>query len=63
METIKKSMILDSMENLPEQVDVDDVIERIILISKVERARRQAEEGMVYSMYEVKEMREQWKRK
>ncbi|MHA4741509.1 hypothetical protein [Dyadobacter sp. MSC1_007] len=60
METIPKSLLIDSLEKMPDQIDVEQIIEQIILLSKVERARRQIDNGDFYTHEEVKESYKKW---
>jgi hypothetical protein len=60
METISKTMLIDSLSSMPEQVDVEAVIEQIILISKVERARQQIVDGQFSSHEAVKDRYMKW---
>ncbi len=61
-ETISKSSLLETINNLPEEAEVDDVIERIILLSKITRAKKQIERGEFYSMQEMIELVKTWQK-
>ncbi|MCF0052344.1 hypothetical protein LXM25_19910 [Dyadobacter sp. LJ53] len=60
METIPKNVLMESLENLPDQIEVEQVIEQIILLSKIERSRRQIDNGDFSSHEEVKESYKKW---
>jgi len=60
METIPKSLLIDSLETMPDQLEVEEVIEQIILLSKVERAKRQIDNGEFYTHEEMKETYRKW---
>ncbi len=60
MEVLKKSQIIESIQNMPDEVDIEDVIERIIVLSKIERGRRQIDNGQFYTNDEIKQMVAQW---
>jgi hypothetical protein len=60
METIPKNVLMDSLENLPDHIEVEQVIEQIILLSKIERSRRQIDNGDFSSHEEVKESYKKW---
>jgi hypothetical protein len=62
VETISKNSLLETINGLPEEAEVDDVIERIILLSKITRAQRQIERGEVYSMQEMQELVKVWRK-
>lgn len=55
MSTISKELVIKSMQNMPDEVELDDFIEQLILISKIERGRRQADSGQCISIEEAKE--------
>ena len=63
MEILSKKMIVESIQNMPdEQVDMEDVIERIIVLSKIERARRQIDNGQFTTHDEIKAKYQKWLR-
>ncbi len=62
MDTISKNSLLETLETLPEEVEVDDVIERVILLSKITRARRQIDRGEFHTMDEMKELVKSWQK-
>jgi predicted transcriptional regulator len=45
---------------MPESFSAEQLIERIILLNKVEEGLKQAEEGKVYSIEESKKMNKRW---
>lgn len=57
---IKKSEIIQTLENLPDEVSVDELIDRIIFINKVETGKRQSEKGEVFSTDEAKKRLKKW---
>lgn len=60
METIPKDILIHSLESMPEQVDVEQVIEQIILLSKIERAKGQVDRGEFIGHDEVKDAYKKW---
>lgn len=60
METIPKNLLIDSLETMPDQLEVEEVIEQIILLSKIERAKRQINNNEVYTHEEVIESYKKW---
>ena len=61
MATISKSLLLETLETLPEEVEVDDVIERIILLSKIESGMKSLREGRSIPHEEVvRQFKEKW---
>lgn len=45
--TLKKSQVIDSFRDLPEEVTADELIEKILFIQSVERGLQQSERGEV----------------
>ena len=58
--TVKKESVIESFRNLPEVVIVDDLIERIIVIAKIENALAQAAAGNIDTNERVFEEAKQW---
>lgn len=44
---LKKSQVLQSLQNLPEEVNSEDLIEHIIFMAQLERSLHQIDEGKV----------------
>jgi len=51
--TIAKQQILELMKDLPEEVDIDEIIYRLYLRQKLEVAEKDVREGRVISHEEV----------
>ncbi len=50
-----KEKVLKAVEALPDDASIEDAMERLLLLAKVERGLRQAESGETLSHEEVKE--------
>ena len=57
---MKKSAVLDSISKLPDEFSIDEIIERLIVIEKIEKGRIQIKEGKVNSKDEEKEKLHKW---
>ena len=59
---ISKTKIIELINSLPQEKfeDIDEVIEEINLMKKIERAERGIEEGRVYTHQEIKNHIDQW---
>lgn len=55
-----KETILAAVQALPEQISLDELIERLILIKKIEKGREQSHLGQVVSHEEVKRRVRTW---
>ncbi len=56
---ISREIVKKSIENLPNEFSIDDLIEKLIFIEKVE-GRKQSREGKVVSHEEAKEIISKW---
>jgi predicted transcriptional regulator len=57
---ITKDKLRQSIENLPDSFTIDELIDQLIFIEKVEEGLKQSEEGKVISNDDVKEIIEKW---
>lgn len=59
-ETTLKQKVLDSIEKLPQDASLDDIIERIYFIHKIEVGLQQSHQGDVVDHEEVLKRIEKW---
>lgn len=57
---LTKEKIKRSIDALPDNVTIDQVIDRIIMLDKIEQGIKDAEEGNVYTTEEVKARLDKW---
>jgi hypothetical protein len=55
-----KEMILQVVNELPEEVSLDDVVERLILLQSFEQGRQQYQAGTYFTHEEVGTRLEKW---
>lgn len=60
METIPKNVLIELLRTMPESLDVEQVIEQIIVLSKIERSKKQISKGEFYTHEEVKNSYKKW---
>lgn len=53
---LTKDKVLDSINNMPDNFTIDELIDRLVFIEKVERGLEQSKRGEVYPHEEVKKM-------
>lgn len=54
METTEKDRAIQALQALPEHATIEDAIERLCFIAKIEEGLRQSETGQLVSHEEVK---------
>ena len=57
---LQKEKVILTIENLPDTFTIDELIDHLIFIQKVEEGIKQSNEGKVVSNEKVKEMIEKW---
>lgn len=57
---LSKNSVKKSIENLPESFTIDELIEQLIFVEKVEEGLKQSEEGNVISNDDIKSMIDKW---
>ena len=55
-----KEIVEKAMENLPEEDTIDEAMERLLVLSKIEEGRRDVQNGNVHTQEEVEAMLEVW---
>ena len=54
METTEKQRAINALKTLPDQATMEDAIERLCFIAKIEEGLRQSDAGQLVSHVEVK---------
>ena len=57
---LTKEKIRKTIDALPENPTLEEVIEKIILLDKIEQGRKDADEGNVYTTEQVKDRIKKW---
>jgi len=57
---LTKEKVIKSINALPKNITVDQVIDRVIMLDKIEQGIKDIEEGKVYSTDEVKIKLKKW---
>ena len=57
---ITKEKLIQVINKMPEKVNIDDIIEEFVLLSKIEHGLADVESGRVYSYKQVAEKMEKW---
>ena len=57
---LTKEKLNKTIKNLPDSFTIDELIDKLIFIEKLEEGFQQSEEGKVYSNEDVKSMIDKW---
>jgi predicted transcriptional regulator len=57
---LTREKVINSIKDLPDSFTIDELIDRLILIEKVEQGLEQSAEGKVIPHEEVKKIIEKW---
>ncbi|WMJ72193.1 hypothetical protein RCC89_03280 [Cytophagaceae bacterium ABcell3] len=57
---IRKTKLIKTLDDLPEEFSIDELVDRLIIIQKVEEAQKQSQEGLKYSEDQAKSMIKKW---
>lgn len=57
---LSKENVLKSIEALPDSFTIDQLIDQLLFIEKVQEGLKQSEEGKLVSNEDIKEMIEKW---
>ena len=57
---ITKTQIIDSLTNLPENLTIDQVIDHLVLIEKIQKGLEDSANGNVYGKVEAKDKLKKW---
>ena len=57
---MKKEDVIEAMRELPQNFELESLLEKLVFIEKVEKGLVQLEQGITISHEVVKEMSKQW---
>jgi hypothetical protein len=57
---LKKQQLKETIENLPEEFLLEDLMDELILLDKIEKAESQSEKGEVLSEDELEKEMKKW---
>ena len=57
---LTRDKVIKSIQDLPDSFTIDDLIDRLIFIEKVEQGLKQSAEGKIIPHEEVKNIIEKW---
>jgi hypothetical protein len=59
---MKKEKVLATVAELPNEFELDVLLEKLVFMEKVEKGLNQIEEGKVKTQQEVKDLVQQWRK-
>lgn len=57
---LTKEKVLEAITDLPETFSIDDLVDRLIVLDKIERGLLEVKEGKVISHQDAKEKMNKW---
>ncbi len=57
---LTKEKVISSLQDMPDRFSMDELIDKLILLQKIETGLEQSRKGEVFSAEEAKEMLKQW---
>ena len=57
---ITKEKALEAIKSLPDEFSIEELMDRLILLNKIETAMKQAESGETYTSEQAKKMLLEW---
>lgn len=57
---MRKSTVIDSISKLPDEFSIEEIIERLIVIEKIEKGRQDVKDGKVNTEEQAKEKLGKW---
>ena len=57
---MKKSTVIESINKLPDEFSIDDIIERLMIIEKIGKARQDVKNGNINSEEQAKTKLNKW---
>ena len=57
---MSKETLLAAADQLPDHFELDELIDRLLLIQKIEKGREQSRNNQTYSQEEIKQLVKTW---
>ena len=57
---MKRDKAIETVKEFPQEFELEDLIERLVFVEKVEKGLQQVQEGKTISHEQVKEMTNKW---
>ncbi len=57
---ITKEKAFEAIKSLPDEFSIEELMDRLILLNKIETGLKQSESGAVYTSEQAKKMLDEW---
>ena len=57
-----KEKVLETIQSLPDEFSLDELVDRLILLEKINTGLQEVEEGKIMSQEEAKERMKKWQK-
>lgn len=57
---LTKEQVINSLKDMPDKFSIDELMDKLILLQKIEIGLEQSEKGQVYTVDEAREMLKKW---
>ena len=57
---MKKPQLLETIQDMPEEFSVDELMERLLILQKIEEGQQQIQAGQFYTEEEAKKKLDKW---
>jgi hypothetical protein len=57
---MRKSTVIESISKLPDEFSIDEIIERLIIIEKIDKGRQEVKDGKVNTEDQAKARLSKW---
>ncbi|WP_373494339.1 hypothetical protein [Aquiflexum sp.] len=57
---MKKSQLLETIQDMPEEFSIDELMEKLLILQKIEEGQQQIRDGNFFSEEEAKLKLEKW---
>ena len=57
---MRKSTVIESINNLPDEFSIDEILESLVIIEKIEKGRQEVKDGKVNTEDQAKAKLSKW---
>ena len=57
---LTKTELIQSIETLPDRINIEDIMERLFLLAKIEKGCQEADDGKTVSNEEAEKLMKRW---